>query len=275
MVGLLLAEAYPGRWSRRLSALTTAHCLRFSAPGRAFPSRTGAGDPPGARAEAESELETGLSSLTRLARILLGWASLAAVLVALAFVPLFLAGLFGDFVRSIGVTYYGSGYNKASSGSILKQMLLQVLHLDFDLVPLAILVLVSVAKPPTGASAWVWLLAYLGAWFYKPLSPVPFPYLENPLAARLGHQHGGPAWSSVWHPGRNRRSDWPRYCWQRDSGCAPSPRVQRRLCPRASRLCAGECPCAAPAGDPHRRSPPIPRQLAFPWNDYRRDPRPI
>jgi hypothetical protein len=44
------------------------------------------------------------------------------------------------------------------------------------------MVLAPLADPSTRRSAGVWLLAYLGAWLYKPLSPVPFPYLEHPLA---------------------------------------------------------------------------------------------
>jgi hypothetical protein len=122
------------------------------------------------------------SSLTRAAGVLIGWGLVVALLVGLAFLPLVVAGILGDFVRGVGLTFYGARYNTVRAGSIAYQMLLQLLHLEYDLVPFAVMVLAPLGDRSTRRSVRVWLLAYLGAWIYKPLSPVPFPYLEHPLA---------------------------------------------------------------------------------------------
>jgi hypothetical protein len=102
-------------------------------------------------------------------------------LIVLAFMPLLLAGVWHDFLRSIGLTFYGARYNQATLKGFGMQLVLQGLHLEFDLVPLAILLLAPLGEPRTRSTVWVWMLACLGAWFYKPISPVPFPYLEHAL----------------------------------------------------------------------------------------------
>jgi hypothetical protein len=185
VAGLLLADAYPGRWSRRVSALTTAAALAIRpqvvlfVPALALAIARGARLPADLEAGPETDPGRPRAGTTR---VLLGWGLLVAVLVGLAFLPLVLAGIFDDFLRGIALTFYGARYNTARASSIAYQMLLQFLHLEYDLVPLAVMLLAPLGDRWTRSSAGVWLLAYLGAWLYKPLSPVPFPYLEHPLA---------------------------------------------------------------------------------------------
>jgi hypothetical protein len=177
VVGLLLADAFPGRWSRRIAALAAAVGFAFRPQVVLLFPAMGLAVVQGVRAEDPSETGRGGG-----VRAILGWALLTAALIVVAFAPLLLAGLLDEFLRSVGLTFYGSSYNKAGPASILKQALLQCLHLEYDLVPLAVLLLAPLGDPATRRSARAWLLAYAGVWLYKPLSPVPYPYLEHPLA---------------------------------------------------------------------------------------------
>jgi hypothetical protein len=174
VVGLLLVDAYPGRWTRRLSALTTAVAF-------AIRPQIVLMVPALLLAIAQGTREEPEPTRARTARALLGWGTLAAALVVAAFAPLFLSGIWDDFLRGIGHAAYGGTYNKVSLASIGKQSLLQFLHLKFDLIPIAVLVMYPLCDPRARGSVRVWLLAYLGTWLYKPLSPMPLPYLEHPL----------------------------------------------------------------------------------------------
>jgi hypothetical protein len=181
VVGLLLADAYPGRLSRWLSAVTTAVALTIRPQVVLFVPALVLALAQGVHARADADQET-TPARWLATRALLGWGLQVTALVALAFVPLVLAGIFGDFLRGVGLTFYGAHYNKVRASSMGYQMLLQLLHLEYDLVFFAVLILAPLGDLATRRSARVWLLAYLGAWLYKPLSPVPFPYLEHPLA---------------------------------------------------------------------------------------------
>jgi hypothetical protein len=175
VIGMLLVEAFPGRATRLLSALTTAIALVIRPQVVLF-----------LPALALSLLGTtrrddGESAPPHRLRPLIEWSGWLAVLLLLAFLPVVAAGAGRDFLRGVGLTVYGGSYNQTSLTSIGNQALLQFLHLEFDLVPFALLLLTPLAGPRIRRTAEVWLLAYLGVWFYKPLSPVPFPYLEHPL----------------------------------------------------------------------------------------------
>jgi hypothetical protein len=187
VVGLLLADAFPGRGSRWLSAVTTAAALAIRPQTMLFVPALALAIAQGVEPRPEDEDGNGNASgpartITRIAGVVLGWGLLVALFVGLAFLPLVVAGNLGDFLRGVGLTFYGARYNTVRAGSIAYQMLLQLLHLEYDLVPFAVLVLAPLGDPSTRRSVQVCLLAYLGAWIYKPLSPVPFPYLEHPLA---------------------------------------------------------------------------------------------
>lgn len=187
ILGLLLTDAFPGPWSRRLAALFTAVALAIRPQVVLFLPALALAVAQGARSRDDREDAGGLVAkpsrvLAGPAGVVFGWGLLVGVLLVLAFLPLVAAGIFDDFIRGIGLTFYGARYNTAHAGSIGYQMLLQLLHLEYDLAPIGVMVLAPLGDRATRRSATVWLLAYLGAWLYKPLSPVPFPYLEHPLA---------------------------------------------------------------------------------------------
>jgi hypothetical protein len=279
LTGLLIVDAFPGRVARALAALALAAGFSIRpqivvflpalllAVARTF--RTGNA----ATLEGEDATHAGAGPETTWGptiRGLLGWVALSAALTILAFVPLWAAGIFDDFLHGVGLVVYGASYNKASMAMIGNQMLLQFLHLEFDLVPLAVLLLAPLGGTARAATARLWLLVYLGAWVYKPLSPVPFPYLEHPLqiawavnvavlvelllAARLAH----PAVRlvAVLLAARLGVHARPYMC---------SIAYARQ---GIEALRRGEDPREAPLGL-HIAIPLDPKALAYPWEDYR------
>lgn len=269
--GLLVADAYPGRWSRRLLALTTAIALTIRPqvvlffPAIALAVAQGAGDESRAGNVAGRE-----RSRPGIVRALLGFGLLLTSLVALAFLPLVLSGIAGDFLRGIRITFYGARYNSVTPRSFAGQILLQLLHLEYDIVPMAVLVLAPLCDPKTRGTARIWLLAYLGAWLYKPLSPVPFPYLEHPLTliwsitiavlvqllTTPGLSHPAIRLAAVLVAMRLGVHARPMQCsldYARQGIAA---------------LRTGEDPAEAPLGI-HIGLPVDPRSTAFPWKDYR------
>lgn len=271
LTGLLLAEAYPGRWSHALAALAAAIAFAIRPQVVLFLPALALAVAQGAHTEARDAGEaTPWQARIRTIRALLGAGLLLALFVALAALPLVLAEVFDDFLHGIRLTFYGSRYNTAHSAGILKQMLLQSLHLEFVLVPLAVLVLASLASPRAARSAQVWLLAYLGAWVYKPLSPVPFPYLELPLrivcainmallvemllsASETGQALRLVAVLLAVGLGVRARPEMCSVAYARQG---------------VEALRRGEEPAAAPLGI-YIALPSDPKALAYPWNDYR------
>ena len=265
--GLLLADAFPGRGCRVFAAVTTALAcairpqvvLFLPALVLAIVQGMYAGDGAGERPSPSRAIQT-----------VLVWGLLLGVLIALAFAPLWLSGIGDDFLRSVRVTFYGSSYNRAHSRSIVNQMVLQFLHLEFDLVPLAILLLSPLAGREVRASSRVWLVAYAGAWLYKPISPVPFPYLEHPLTivwainiavlVRLlltpGLAHPAIRLTAVLLATRLGVHARPEMC---------SVDYARQ---GVAALLRGKDPVSAPLGM-HIGLPNSPELTAYPWNDYR------
>jgi hypothetical protein len=195
---------------------------------------------------------------------------LLALFVVLAFLPLVLAGIFDDFLHGIRLTFYGSRYNTTHATSVLKQMLLQSLHLEFDIVPLAILILAPLGDPRTARTARVWLLAYLGAWVYKPLSPVPFPYLEIPL--RLVCSINVALLVELLLTARLAQPTLRLVAVLLAVGLGVRARPEMCSVAYARRgveaLRRGDEPAEAPLGL-HIALPADPKALAYPWNDYR------
>ena len=110
----------------------------------------------------------------------IAWLGLVGVFAALLFLPLALRGLLPDFVEGVRLTAYGGSYNQATWPRVLKNAILQAMDLDYVIVPASILALMPWASPRLRASAWACLIALAGAWCYKPVSPVPWPYLSHP-----------------------------------------------------------------------------------------------
>jgi hypothetical protein len=263
VVGLLLADAYPGSWSRRLAALTTAI-------GFVIRPQIVLLLPAVVLAVAQGTRQESDPSNRRTVRILLGWGLLLTVLIVLAFQPLVWSGIWDDFLRGVRLTFYGARYNKATPGSILTQMVLQALHLEFIIAPLAVLVLAPLGDARTRGTAWVWLLASLGAWFYKPMSPVPFPYLEHPLtliwAVTIGVLVQLLMTPGLAHPAIRLAAVLVAMrlgVHARPGQCSVSYARQG-----LATLQRGTDPDEAPLGI-HIALPSDSRSTAFPWNDYR------
>ena len=267
--GLLLAEAYPGRWSRVVAAAAAAIAFALRPQVVLFLPALGLAVAHGTRTEAEHASDPG-GAHSRTIRALFGGGLLLALFVVLAFLPLVLAGIFDDFLNGVRLTFYGSRYNTTHATSVLKQMLLQSLHLEFDLVPLAILILAPLGDPRTARTARVWLLAYLGAWFYKPLSPVPFPYLEIPL--RLVCSINVAVLVELLLTARLAQPALRLVAVLLAVGLGVRARPEMCSVAYARRgveaLRRGEAPAEAPLGL-HIALPADPKALAFPWNDYR------
>ncbi|MGE5755170.1 MAG: hypothetical protein ACM35G_05565 [Planctomycetaceae bacterium] len=176
MLGLLAVDGWPGRAGRSFAAAAAALGFAFRPqvvllfPALALAVAQGVWAAP----EAER-------SPARTMRALVAWGLLLAGSLALAFAPIAAAGIGGDFLRGVRLTFYGGRYNQVGLRSFGVQMLLQSLHLEFVIVPAALVVLASHVDSATRGAVRVGLTALLGAWLYKPLSPVPYPYLTHPI----------------------------------------------------------------------------------------------
>ncbi len=172
VLGLLIAQAWPGRGGRVVSALLAA--LGFSIrpqvvlflPALLLTVASAGDDEPG---------ESKGRALRRGATWLVGFAAFAA----LAFLPLVIDGTFADFLHSLRHVAFGSTYNRTTPTSVARGWLLQTTAFRWLVVPAAILLL----APRSGHSkaAWAWLLALAGASIYKPLSPAWHSYLDIPM----------------------------------------------------------------------------------------------
>jgi len=109
------------------------------------------------------------------------WSALCGFFVILWFAPVFAADIWSDFLRGIKIVAYGAHYNQVSFLRILKQLLLQAAHIEYILIPIAIGLMAANYDERTSGTTIIWLVALCGVWLYKPLSPVPWPYLSLPL----------------------------------------------------------------------------------------------
>jgi hypothetical protein len=96
--------------------------------------------------------------------------------------PLALAGVLGDFARSIRVAAYGAGYNRVTGASFLKGWFLQASALRWWVVPAATALIGAPFATRSTRTALPWFWALAGVSLYKPLSPVAHSYLDLPIA---------------------------------------------------------------------------------------------
>jgi hypothetical protein len=173
VLGLLAAEAWPGRGGRLAAALAAALALGFRPqtvllwPAMAL----AVGD--GARRPGEP--------LGKASRAVLEWGLALAAGLALVFLPLVAAGVWGDFVRSIRSLSYGAAYNRVTMSSFAGEMLKQLTTAKTLVVPLAIAILAAHSGTAMRRQAATWIVALACVLFYKPLSPHSLKYLEQPL----------------------------------------------------------------------------------------------
>ena len=172
MFGILVAQTWRGRVGRLLSAFFLAYAFTIRPQVIVFA-------PSLFLANVECLPE---DSSTR-SRIKPGleWLVYLAVFVTLAFAPLALSGIFGDFLRSLRHVSYGSAYNQVGPRSLARAWLLQMAEVRWAVVPMAIVLLSGLVTPRVWATARVWVLALAGVSVYKPISPVAHTYLDLPL----------------------------------------------------------------------------------------------
>jgi hypothetical protein len=179
MLGLMIADGWPSRGGRIASAFCAAAAFVIRpqvvlfAPALAFRIARG-DDRPGTS-----------WSLREAAWATAGWAATAAALAVLGFLPVWLAGTWPDFLDCVRVTTYGGSYNKFTPSQMLTVMINQCVEWRNIVIPVAILMIASGSGVGPRATIATWLLALAGAWLYKPISPVPWPYLTHPYVIVL------------------------------------------------------------------------------------------
>ena len=143
--GLLIAQAWPGRWSRIASALTTAMAFSFRPHAVLFL-------PALAAAVLEPEPSSGPAPNGK-ARIVLEWFLWLGVFVAMVFAPVVAAGIADDLIREIRVAAYGGPYSTATPVGAIKRFLAQLRDWRTD-VPLAATLLLATRPAGRLRPAW-------------------------------------------------------------------------------------------------------------------------
>ncbi len=111
----------------------------------------------------------------------LTWSLWLALFSAMAFAPLFLAGIADDFVRGLRVASYGGPYNKATRVDALREFIDQFRYVRLD-VPLVVTFLLAASpKHRLSRMSRTWCLAWLGALVYRSIHPVLHLYLIHPV----------------------------------------------------------------------------------------------
>lgn len=109
-------------------------------------------------------------------RIGLAWGGFVALFVALLFLPVVANGLFLDFLNQMGRIGDGGIYARAKTDPFAIQWK------QLSTGGAAVVLLGALALRPRPLWPFV---ALAGAWLYRPLSPFPHDYLEQPLRAIL------------------------------------------------------------------------------------------
>ncbi len=171
--GLLIVQAWPGRLGRVVgaAALATAMVVRpqviLFAPAYVLAIDEGI-RPVGGRP-------------WRTIGAALEWALVTAAVLALEFLPLVRAGLWGSFQESLRLVAPGGSYNTLGVGTFFKQMANQLMPLRIAIVPVGIALLVGRADSPTRRLARTWLVTLALVLFHGPLTPHVHTYLIHPL----------------------------------------------------------------------------------------------
>jgi hypothetical protein len=173
VLAILAVQAWPGRIGRAASSLAMGVAFVYRPQVVLF-------FPAMASALLEDARPAG-GSWANAVRSLAEWSAFFAVSLALVFSPLILSGVLDDFVRLLGVARYGGEYNKVTWLSF-KSVLWRQLWGGWTFPVLLFGVSLAVAGPdPLRPRARTWVIALLAVLFYKPLSPVPHDYLDQPV----------------------------------------------------------------------------------------------
>jgi hypothetical protein len=175
-LALMVLQAWPGRFAQLASALAAALALTIRPHAVLFlPALLWE------VAQGPDSLGENRSKSKRI-RAVTHWCMWMAIFVTMAFAPLVLAGIAGDFVRGLRVVAYGGPYSKTTPADMMRVFVDQLTSWKTD-VPL-IATLLAAARPREALSrmAASWSLALLAALLYKPIHPVHHSYLIIPIA---------------------------------------------------------------------------------------------
>jgi len=179
VVSLLLLDGWPSRATRWVSALglSLAFALRPQVVllGPAFLLALD-------DARRRWEDEQGVASDFRRTLISVSeWGAALVVGLVLAFLPLILSDLMGDFLTSLRHVAYGGNYNRNGPLTAARRLMLELLPFASWCVPALVVLFASRSDVKLQRLARTGLAAYFAVLLYKPLSPIPAPYLDLPL----------------------------------------------------------------------------------------------
>jgi hypothetical protein len=264
VLALLALEVLPGRRGRALSAFALAIALAYRPQVLLFL--------PAAAVAAAEERSAVAQPGNRPALRLAEWSAAFVVSVILVFAPLVLAGVMRDFLLRLRITCYGGPYNHVTWNSFFRGLMFALGDPQTIAVLTANALLARHGPPAVRQSARTWSFALAGALLYKPVSPVPHAYLDQPLFLIRSINLALPV---AWLVATPRLAAgarlltltaliaaaplcFPRYC-----------SVTRSLRALGS-LAAGQTPLDPPAGCEHHFGGPGRPNGHYRWEDYRR-----
>lgn len=253
VLGLLAAEALPGRSGRLLAAVGAAL-------GVAIRPQTVLFWPAMALAVVDGDRRPFRASLE--------WASALTIGIALAFAPLAMAGVLGDFARSLRVVAPGGGYNKATAARVAAEFLKQLTFKNLALLA-ALGLLGRGTAARTRRSARTWALAWLAVALYRPLSPMPHAYLSHPLALVEAVVLAVVVALLLESPALGPAARLAAVLLVLGLGATIKPRFVNPIMSRdaLATLRSGAESNLPPTG--YRRNPEVPLSALYPWDDYR------
>jgi hypothetical protein len=173
-IALLALETWPNRVGRIVSAASFAVALAIRPQVVLFGPAILLALDQGARRKGEPRPAT--------IKVALAWAALAGALFLASFSPLVIAGVWGDFLRGVGMTAFGGRYYQARSlPTFLREWLTQISFVRFSAVMLALGLLAARADSPSRRTALTWIAALAAVSLYRPLSPLQHAYLSHPI----------------------------------------------------------------------------------------------
>jgi hypothetical protein len=171
--GIAILEMWPGRPARLLSSALAALALAVRPQALLFV-------PALVSAVFEDPQLTNLGFARRI-RVVVIWCVSMALFAAVAFAPVVLAGLGGDFVRSLGIVAYGGPYSKNTRAEAITNLFAEF-NTWRTIIALGVTVLLAIqprhALHPIGRT---WLLAVVAALVYRPIAPIQHFYFILPL----------------------------------------------------------------------------------------------
>ena len=172
-LGLMALEAWPGRSGRIASAAAVGLALAFRPQPVVFLPALAAAVGANARRPGDARRSIGCA--------LAEWSALLALAGLLAFGPILLAGVAGDFIRVLRIASYGGPYNRTTPGLFWIGLIGQLGDWRVAWLFPALFLLALRARGPIRGPARTWGLALVGALAYQPMSPVQHGYLRVPL----------------------------------------------------------------------------------------------